>query len=345
MNVPARRRGRPAASQFVLSALVLAVLAFLVLWFWPSASYLLLPDPAHPVRPLVKLPASRVEPDRNGGGIYFLDVRQRRASILEDWFPSIREGSTLLPKEAVVPPGASESQVRRADRADMVRSQQVAAAVALREAGFEVTSRPTGLIVQQISGTSPARGKLRLTDTIVAIDGRPVLTTAALRTVMSTKQPGAPVRLTVTEGKKRRVVTVGTYADPDDPKHALIGILVEQAAKIVLPFPVTIDAGDIGGPSAGLAFTLEVLEQLGRDVDRGYRVAVTGEISFDGSVGPIGGVKQKVIGARKAHADVLIVPAVENAGEARQYAKGLRLIPVHTLKEALRALAKLPPKS
>ena len=135
-----------------------------------------------------------------------------------------------------------------------------------------------------------------------------------------------------------------TVADPHDPKRAVIGVLVDQASQAKLPFPVTIDAGSIGGPSAGLAFALDVLEELGHDVDRGYKVAATGEIFPDGSVGPIGGVKQKTIGARRAGVDVFLVPAGDNAQEARKYAGSLRVIPVESFRQALHALATLPPK-
>ena len=101
----------------------------------------------------------------------------------------------------------------------------------------------------------------------------------------------------------------------------------------------------MGGPSAGLAFALDLMEKLGRDVDRGYRVAATGQLDPDGTVEPIGGVKQKTIGARRAHVDVFLVPAGENAREARRYAHGLRIIPVESFRQALRALATLPPHS
>ena len=111
-----------------------------------------------------------------------------------------------------------------------------------------------------------------------------------------------------------------------------------------LPFPVRIDAGSIGGPSAGLAFALDVLEELGRDVDRGYKVAATGELGADGTVGPIGAVKQKAIGARRAKVDVFLVPAGDNATEARRYAGSVRVIAVESFRQALRALATLPPK-
>jgi PDZ domain-containing protein len=106
---------------------------------------------------------------------------------------------------------------------------------------------------------------------------------------------------------------------------------------------VRIDAGNVGGPSAGLAFALEVMEKLGHNVDRGYRVAATGEIELNGAVTAIGGIKQKTFGVREAHADVFLVP-VDNAKDARRYAHGLRIIAVKSFPQALRALATLPPK-
>src|SRR5260370_26455242 len=107
---------------------------------------------------------------------------------------------------------------------------------------------------------------------------------------------------------------------------------------------VMMSSGDMGGPSAWLGFEREVMERLGRKVDQGYWVATTGELLLDGTVAPIGGVKQKTIGAREANADVFLVPAGDNATEARRYAHGLRIIAVQTFPQALRALATLPPK-
>ncbi len=97
-------------------------------------------------------------------------------------------------------------------------------------------------------------------------------------------------------------------ADPRNRKHAIVGFAPEQAAQIKLPVRVRIDAGNVGGPSAGLAFALQVLEDLGHKVDRGYRIAATGEIQLNGAVGPIGGIKQKTYGVRQAKADVFLVP-------------------------------------
>ena len=102
---------------------------------------------------------------------------------------------------------------------------------------------------------------------------------------------------------------------------------------------VTINAGNVGGPSAGLAFALELTDKLGPDIDRGHRVAATGELALDGSVKPIGGVEQKVIGARRAGIEIMLVPAGDNATEARRYAGSMKIISVTSFQQALRALA------
>ena len=149
--------------------------------------------------------------------------------------------------------------------------------------------------------------------------------------------------LEVRRGKERRTLEVRTTAAPGDADRPVIGITISQSANIDLPVDVDIDLGDVGGPSAGLAFALDVMEELGRNVDRGHKVAATGEIELDGTVAPIGGAAQKAIGARRAGVDVFLVPG-ENAAEARSTAGDMRVIPVDTFQQALRALATLPRK-
>ncbi|HSF03626.1 MAG TPA: S16 family serine protease, partial [Solirubrobacterales bacterium] len=161
---------------------------------------------------------------------------------------------------------------------------------------------------------------------------------------VSKAEPGDQISLRIRRGQESRSLSVRTVPAPDEPQRPVIGIQVAQAADIHLPREVDIDLGAVGGPSAGLAFSLEILEQLGRDVDRGYRVAATGWIELDGSVTPVGGLKQKTFGAREADADVFLVPAGDNAAEARRYADGLRVIPVESFQQALRKLATLPSK-
>jgi PDZ domain-containing protein len=135
--------------------------------------------------------------------------------------------------------------------------------------------------------------------------------------------------------------TLQTQPSEDDPERAVIGVLVQQAAKIDLPVKISIDAGAVGGPSAGLAFALGIVDELGPDVDQGRRVVVTGELGLDGQVGEIGGIKQKAIGARRADADIFVVPE-DNAAEARRYADDVEVVAVDTFDEALEALGAEP---
>ncbi len=315
-----------------------SVVAFLILWLVPSDDYLVLPDRAHPVAPLISVKGAR--PSR-GDGIYFVDVIQRRANLLESLFPQIHDGSTLLSGSQVSPSGLGEQARRRVDLRQMARSQEIAAAVALRELGYRVEVEESGALVVAVAPHAPAARHLLPTDVIVAVDGRRVRSPSALRRIMSGRRPGDEVTLAVRGDSGLRTVRVRTVADPSQPGRALIGVIVEPAVRIRLPVAIRIESGGIGGSSAGLAFALGVMERLGRDVDHGRKVAATGQLELDGSVAPVGAVKQKTLGVRKAGVEVFLVPP-QNAAEARRYADGLRVIPVASLRQALRALATLP---
>lgn len=324
--------GRLLALGVILLAVALA------LYVLPSNEYIFLPDKAHPVAPLVKVKGGH---DPLHGGVYFVDVVVRKATILEKLFGGLHKGAQLVPASAVNPPGVGDQQRRRIDLQDMRHSQQVAAAVALRAAGKHVVLRSTGALIDQVEPGMPAVGKLEPDDVIVAIDGKPVRNPHDVFVAMSSHKIGDTVSITVRRGKQTLVKRMPTVASDRAPRHPLVGVVVESALDIHLPFPVSIDAGNVGGPSAGLAFALEVLQELGRNILHGHKIAATGEIFPDGSVGPIGGIKQKTIGAREAGVDAFLVPAGENARDARKQAGGLRIIPVESFPQALRALATL----
>jgi Lon-like protease len=322
---------------------VLLLITIGALYLAPSNDYILLPDPAHAVAPLVRVQGGH---DPKGPGkIYFVDVFERRASELEALFPWIHTGSTVVPAKLLVPPGVSDRAAHQADLRAMKISQQIAAAVALKHLGYNVVARPSGVVVDEIETTSHAADLLRPADVITAVDGTATPTIASLRAILNHVEPGQTVRLQIRRGTQTITSRVKTIANPVAKGHAIIGFTPDQAADIKLPLNVEIDAGNVGGPSAGLAFTLEVLAELGHDPTRGYKVAATGQIDLNGTVGAIGGVKQKTFGVRDAGADVFLVPADQgNAATAKRYAGNLRIIPVTSFGQALRALAKLPPK-
>ena len=308
-----------------------------------SSDFLITPDKAKPLAGRVTVQG---EKPSGPGGIYYVDVLVRRASLLERLLAPLRpEGAELLPERALVAPGQSDADRRRQSLRQMDRSEEIAAAVALKQLGYDVKASADGVIVDAVRSDVPANGLLQPSDVIVSAQGKRVRTPSDLRRIVGPLKPGTVVTIGVRNGAATKTLRIRTVPDPAGSKRALLGVAVSQSAEIKLPVKVNIDLGDVGGPSAGLAFALEVMEELGRDVDRGYKVAATGELELDGSVAPIGGAAQKTIGARRAGVDVFLVPAGDNAREARTTADGLRIIPVETFQQALRELATLPLKT
>ena len=310
--------------------------AAFVLWLLPAdGTDIRLVDPAHPVDPIVSVPDDAKTP--SPGPIYFVDVRERQARLLERLVPFLRPtGSSIVPA-----PPVSSTVEQQIGQQDMTESQKVAAVVALDHLGYKVHATSGGVTIVLVEKGAPAAKVLRTSDVIVAADGHKVTSVLALRAVLAKHRPGDVVQITFARAGKRKTVAIKTVADPQDSKRALVGVSARDNLTVKLPVKIKIDAGGVGGPSAGLAFALDILQELGRNVTHGHKVAATGEIALDGTVGPIGGVKQKTFGARKAGVDAFLVPAGENAQEARRYADGLRIIPVKNFPQALRALATL----
>ena len=320
-------------------ALVLGALGLvtaIVLWTVPGNEFILTPDKAKPLAGRVMVEGSRPS---GGGDVYYVDLYVRRARVLEQLLPFTRpEGSTVLPEHALLAPGTTDEERDRQNAADMERSEQIASVVALRALGYEVVAAPRGALVIGVASDVPAAAKIDAGDVIVAVDGVPIRTPANLRREIGRRKPGDDVRLTVRRERKALDVTVRTVPSPTDPSRPIVGITVDQEADIELPFDVDIDLGRVGGPSAGLPFALEIARKLGRDVTHGCKIAATGELALDGTVLPIGGIKQKTIGARRADVDFFLVPAGRNADGARENADGLTVIPVESFQQALRTL-------
>jgi Lon-like protease len=320
-------------------ALAVAVLAVgalaAVLWLAPSGQYLLLPDKAQPVEPLVELPGEGAGGQSEDAGIFMVDILVRKANLFERFFPGVNDGATLVPERAVNPVGVSETERRKSSNLDMTRSQEIAAAVALEALGYSVEATSSGAEISLVAPDSPAaNAKLQPGDVVVKAQGKEIQTPGDLRRAMERVKPGSPVTITVRRSGGLSEHTLSTEESESEPGRAVIGVIVQQAATIDLPVDIKIDAGSIGGPSAGLAFALDIVDELGPDVDKGRLIVVTGELGLDGQVEPIGGIKQKTIGARQAGADLFVVPE-ENATEALEHADGLEIVPVDTFQEAL----------
>ena len=250
----------------------------------------------------------------------------------------------LTPHEAVVPqeelfvPGQTQQQVVRQDTQQMASSQQTATAAALCVLGIGFTTVDTVAVVGK---GFPADGVLRRGDVITAVDGKRVTCKANAASLIRHRPPGAPVTLTVarTVGGHRviRQFHLKTAAAAGRP---VVGVKVSES--YVFPFSVKIRVGDIGGPSAGLMFALGIVDMLTPgNLTGGRFVAGTGEISANGTVSPIGGIQQKMVGARQAGATVFLSPAANCRDTAGAVPPGMRVVKVSTLGGAVSALKAL----
>jgi PDZ domain-containing protein len=299
-----------------------------VLWLVPSDHYLFLPDPAKPADAAVSVPDEK-QPEGEAG-IYYLEVTVRKANLLERLFPGVHKGASLVAERVYNPGNLSFQERRKISLGEMSASQRISVAVGLRSLGYDVPG--DGADVTQITEGYPADGVIELGDIIVRAEGRPVASPGDLRQAMAGTKPGDAVDLTVQRKGATKDLEVGTTAARGDPERAVMGVVVEPSFDY--PVDVKIDTRGVGGPSAGLAFALDVVDELGEDIDQGRKVAVTGTLDLDGRVGPIGGIKQKTFGAREADADVFLVPDA-NADEARKWADGLEIVAVSDFDEAL----------
>ncbi|MGQ0804999.1 MAG: YlbL family protein [Actinomycetota bacterium] len=230
-------------------------------------------------------------------------------------------------------------------RIAMTESQIIATKVGLERLGYTVPVQE--YVVAGIEKGAPADGQLEVGDAITALDGVPVSMVPDLGAAIRARPPGDPVTLTLVRatGKKKAereelTVTLTTRATPEGPNEGQAQVGIFSAPTFDFPVEVEIDTGNVGGPSAGLAFTLTILDELSPgDLTGGDEVAVTGTIELDGAVGPIGGVAQKAVTARKAGAELFLVPGPE-AAEARRHAGGMNVAGVDDLDDALRALQR-----
>jgi PDZ domain-containing protein len=243
----------------------------------------------------------------------------------------------LNPHDAVVPeedlfgPGQTEQQVVRQDIQQMAGSQQAATAAALCLLRIPFT------VVDTVTGTVrglPAAGVLRKGDVITAVDGTPVTCRSGVGHLIRARPPGTAVTLTIRRGGEVKQVRVGTAAVHG---HAVAGVEIRETYRF--PVSVKIRVGSIGGPSAGMMFALGIIDKLTPGSLTGGRfVAGTGEIAPDGAIGAIGGIQQKMDGARAAGATVFLVPSA-NCPDARgAVPAGMRLVRVSTLAGAVAAL-------
>jgi PDZ domain-containing protein len=282
--------------------------------------------PTYPTDGALRFTTVRVE----GGPGYPVDAWD----ILQAWIDPARD---VLPVDDVFDPKVTQEQVAEENAIQMEGSQEEATAVALRAIGKQV---PTHVAIAGITDASKAKGLLEVGDRLDRIDGVEIASTQAVRDVLQKKKPGDSVSMTVTRKGKEQTLEVPTVAGQGG--RTALGVLLGLDHDF--PAKVTIDAGAIGGPSAGLMFSLGIYDKLTPGpLAGGRQIAGTGTIDDEGVVGPIGGIRQKLAGARSDGAEYFLAPA-DNCDEVVGHVPdGLDVFKVGTFDEgrtAVEAIAK-----
>ena len=255
-----------------------------------------------------------------------------RVTVLDAIQAYVDGSRSLRPVETVYPPQETREQAREASTAQMVAAQQSAAVAALQELGETVPAR---LVVSGFGGNPASEAVLEEGDVVTAIDAVPVTSSGALVRLLQDYEPGDTVDVGVDRGGEALTEPIELAAS--DEGSVILGVLI--APEYELPYGVTYDVGGIGGPSAGLMFSLGIYDKLSPGaLTGGAHLAGTGTMSDDGTVGPIDGIQQKLVGARGVGADWFLAP-VDNCGDVvGAVPDGIRVTAVATLAEAVEAV-------
>jgi len=316
-------------------------------FFIPTPYVALVPGSARPTEDLVDVSGLDVFP--SDGEVLFTTVRLKsRPNIWEYLWLTNDDDANVVPEELIFG-DRTPAENREANLQAMTDSKEVAVSVALTQLGYDAVT-PTGVFVAEVVEGSAADGLLERGDVLLAVDGVEILIATELVDELSDRSAGDTVVFTLqrhtSEETEELELTLG--GRDEDPGAGFLGVGPQTRFEMntELPFEVDLDSGSVGGPSAGLAFTLAILDQLTEgELTGGAEIAVTGTMSIDGRVGSVGGVPQKAAAVRELGIEVFIVPRAlgeEVLAEVEERAGDeLRIIPVDDLDEALAVLETL----
>lgn len=290
--------------------------------------------------------------ETTGGHLNMTTVRvtgsEYKMNLVEAVYGWLAHDDLVVPYRTLYPDDKSAEEVNQETAEEFTLSQESAKVAALRQLGRKVTSH---VIVAVVQRDKPAHGKLHAGDVIKEVDGSAVRAPEDVAKLITKHKPGEKVVFTVVPAKdaaaaekrnkeatRRESVTVTTEKAEDG--RAIVGI--QAGADYTFPLKIDIKLADVGGPSAGLMFALGIVDRLSPDdLTGGKFIAGTGTIDDKGTVGPIGGIRMKIIGARKKGAEYFLTPQENCAAAAADKPGGLTLVKVHTLDGAMKALKQI----
>jgi PDZ domain-containing protein len=337
----------PKWPYFLAGGLIVLGIAIGALWSMSVPYYTLSPGPVYDTSDFVHVENGNVS---DNGELFFLTVPLKEANAFEWVGAHFDDRVDLDAREDVRPAGVSNEDLRREGLAAMDQSKRDATYVALTTLGYEVTLIGTGALVIETIPDSAADGVLLPNDVIVDMDGEMIAFRSDVIDFLEPLQIGDPIVVTVErpdtdQPENFEVLDFDIVLGPhvDDPTKPMLGVLLDNNTPIVeFPVDVVIDSRNIGGPSAGMMFTLQIIDQLTPDpLTHGQRIAGTGTIKVDGTVGSIGGIKQKVHGAIDAGAVAVLVPAGNYDAAVEAAGDDIVVVKVTTIDDALAYLETL----
>ncbi|PZE22497.1 SepM family pheromone-processing serine protease [Paenibacillus xerothermodurans] len=357
-----RQASRVVVSVFIAIALVYAV------YFLPLPLYIFSAGTAETIQPMVQTHQTGAQ---ERGTFMLTTVRVSSASVFSYLLSLVQPYDELRSKGELLRDNESEQEYTQRQEVSMLTSQSSAIEAAYHKLGIPYHIRNDGVVVMQLFRDFPAYEVLRPGDSIVQVDDTPVRRTEELLELLKERQAGDAVKIDYKRGDEMHSAEIklavlptadGTTGEQQRAPRAGLGIVSVNVQSIQADDPkhqVTITAGEIGGPSAGLMFALEIVNRLTpEDITKGYKIAGTGTIDAQGEVGVIGGIQHKIIAADKAGAEIFFAPKdytapngqiIPNFSAAEERAKDIqsrmKVVPVGTIDDALQYLSVLPPKA
>ncbi|GAB6098490.1 protease DdcP [Halanaerocella petrolearia] len=325
---------------FLIKVLIVLVVVG-ILAIYPSNYYLLSPGIAKSIEPMINIKADTYQ---QAGMVMLTAVSMKNASLLEYIYVKLFDPELVkLQSKNLLPPDMDMEEYFKFMQEVMKESQMKAKAVALKEVGYKTRVTGQGAKVTNILKKGNARGKLKKGDIIVAVDGQKVGLLTEVVNQIQNREIGDSVKITVRRDKKKETYTIKTKSLKENSDKPSIGVLItSHNRKYDFPMQIDIDAGKIGGPSAGSMFSLQIFNQLTKeDLTHGLEIAGTGTISLDGKVGRIDGVKQKIAAAKEEGAKIFFTPQA-NAKEAKKMSgQGIKIVPVKKFADIINYLKDL----
>jgi PDZ domain-containing protein len=347
ITLPEESAAEPARGPrwpYVLVATFLA-LGLVVLLLWPvKVPYVAFsPGQVEQVADLITIDGA--ETYQPTGDYYLLTVGLRDVNVFEYIEAQFDEEVDLYDREVIRPRGVSREEQKRTNLELMDGSIEAALFVALGRLGYDVGFEGDGVVVLDVVQDSPSDGVLREGDLVAAVEGTSVQLTEEAAGIIRSFEVGDTITLSIVRDEQEMEVQITLVPHPDIEGAPMVGVLLDTInLTLDIPIDVEVDSRNIGGPSAGMMYAVSLIDLLTpEDLTKGHRIAGTGTISFDETVGAIGGVRQKVYAARAVGAEIVFVPEANYEEALTAQGDDIQIVSVGTLQDVLDFLETLEP--